>query len=61
MSGRAQGSPADFDPAACPIIAAHWYGIRRKRACGHRFLGPGEVARAGDLRKRGPRLHLVRT
>ena len=27
MKGRAQGSPADFDPAACPIIARHFFGI----------------------------------
>ena len=32
MRARAQGSPADFDPAACPIIAAHWYGIEPPRS-----------------------------
>ena len=60
MTGPAQGSqPVDFDQAACPIIATHWFGLPRKRACGRRVLGPGEVARAGELRKRGPRLRLV--
>ena len=60
MSRHAQGSqPADFDLAACPIIATHWFGLPRKRACGLRVPDPGEMARAGELRKRGPRLGLV--
>ena len=33
MSMHAQGSqPAYFDPAACPIIAAHWFGIEPPRS-----------------------------
>ncbi len=60
MSGPAQGSqPTEFDLVACPIIATHFFGLHRKQACGCRVPGPGEVARAGELRKRGPRLRLV--
>ena len=60
MSGRAQGPPlVDFDPTAYPIIGTHWFGLPRKRACGHRVPGPGEVARAGELRKRGVHLRLI--
>ena len=27
MSGHAQGSPANFDPAACPILATHFFAV----------------------------------
>ena len=60
MSRHAQGSqPADFDPTTQPIIAAHWFGLSRKQACRRRPLGPGEVARARELRKRGIHLRLI--
>ncbi len=32
MSGRAQGSPANFDPAACPILARHFFGIEPRQS-----------------------------
>ncbi len=65
MSKHAQGPrpadalPDDFDATTQPIIAAHFFGFRRKRACGRRALGPGEVAGAYELRKRGPSVRLV--
>ncbi len=66
MSKHAQGSqPADFDPAddfdatTQPIIAKHYFGFHRKRACGRRAPGPGELARARELRKRGLHLRLI--
>ncbi len=60
MNGHQQGQHlADFDPEAHPIIARHWLGLPRKWACGRRPLGPGEVARARELRKRGIHLRLV--
>ncbi len=60
MNGHQQGQHlADFDPEAHPIIARHWLGLPRKWACGRRPLGPGEVARARELRKRGIHLRLA--
>ncbi len=65
MSTRAQGPqpadepPDDFDVTAQPIIAKHYFGFRRKQACGRRALGPGELARARELRKRGVHLRLI--
>ena len=54
MSRHTQGQHmADFDLAACPIIATHWFGLPRKRACGHRALGPGERAAACACREDG--------
>ena len=32
MSGLAQGSPANFDPATHPIIAQHFFGIEPPRS-----------------------------
>ncbi len=43
------GPPADFDAATNPILARHWYGIRRA-------LGPGERAAAQACRQRGLRV-----
>ncbi len=61
MNGHQQGQHlADFDPEAHPIIARHWLGLPRKWACGRRPLGPGEVARARELRKRGIHLRLIK-
>ena len=36
MNGnRAQGlQPADFDPASCPILARHWFGLDPPRQIG---------------------------
>ncbi len=61
--------PADFDTAAHPIIAEHWYGIEpprpiggvypRKHASARRASGPGEIARSRELRRRGLHLRLI--
>lgn len=32
--GAAFARPADFDPAAHPIIARHWFGIEPRRSAG---------------------------
>ncbi len=65
MNGQGQ-RPAGFDAAACPIIARHFYGLRpivtafrRKHAADPLSLGPGELARACELRKRGLHLRLI--
>ena len=70
----AQGLPADttdkppfnFDAAAMPILARHWFGLHpagtaypRKRAHYPRPLGPGEFARARELRRCDRHLRLV--
>ncbi len=34
MSGRAQGSPTGFDPAAHPILAVHYFGLEPPRPVG---------------------------
>ena len=34
MTGRAHSSPADFDPAACPILARHFFGVGPLRPIG---------------------------
>ncbi len=51
--------PDDFDATTQPIIAKHYFSFRRKRACGRRALGPGELARSRELRKRGIHLRLI--
>ena len=58
--------PFNFDAAAMPILTQHWFGLRpagtaypRKRAHCPRPLGPGELARTRELRKRGLHLRLV--
>ena len=45
--------PGNFDPATNPILAKHWYGLPRKLACGHRTLGPGELARLAEFARLG--------
>ena len=57
---------ADFDPTAHPILARHWFGLRpadagylRKRASTNRAAGPGEIARARELRRRGLHLRVI--
>ncbi len=60
--------PGNFNPMTCPIIARHIFGLRptvanfpRKRAAGPLPLGPGEMAGARELRKRGLHLRIVKT
>lgn len=51
--------PSNFDATEQPILAAHWFGLPRKRAGRCRPLGPGEEARAYELRTRGTHLRLI--
>ncbi len=54
MSGPAHGSPADFDPAAYPIIARHWFGIEPLHPIGQIMT---EVVADLQFRRRVERLH----
>ncbi len=65
MSGQGQ-RPAGFDPAASPILARHWFGLRpagtaypRKRAGAHRAPRPGEISTIQACRERGLHRRLV--
>ena len=51
--------PGNFDATTQPILATHWFGPARKQAGRSRPLGPGEEARAYELRKRGAHVRLI--
>ena len=59
MSGPAQGSPTGFDPAACPIIARHWFGIEPLHPVGQiaaaLVANPRRQRAAEHLHNLGPR------
>ena len=48
--------PGNFDAAIKPILAKHYFGLPRKRACGRRAPGSGERAAARAWHKRGLRI-----
>ena len=60
MSRHAQGSqPADFDPAACPILARHFFGIEPLHSIGQiaaaLVANPRRQRAAEHLHNLGPR------
>ncbi len=58
MSRHAQGSPADFDPAACPILARHFFAVGPLRPIGQVLPAVfANLARTMAANSNSPRNH----